>query len=192
MALMPSGYLKAVVPLGTQQGSFTHGGTGFLYNHPVQQLEGQTSYLAFLVTNRHVIEGHEVTHVRFNRIRDGSLEVQSISSVTSADWILNANGADIAVRPIVWQSPLGVGRDVVKPEIFLGDVGTPSTGEWANIMEGNGVFVIGFPLGLTGKTRTYPIVRQGIVSRIQDWGLTEMRARFLSMLQRFLVIAEDQ
>ena len=34
MAVIPSGYLKAVVSLGALKESFSHKGTGFLYFHP--------------------------------------------------------------------------------------------------------------------------------------------------------------
>ena len=37
------------------------------------------------------------------------------------------------------------------------------------ISEGDGVFVLGFPLGLAGEERNYGIVRQGIIARVQDW-----------------------
>ena len=42
--------------------------------------------------------------------------------------------------------------------------------------EGNEVFVLGFPLGLAGKSRNYAIVRQGIVARIHDWYDEEAKA----------------
>ena len=35
--------------------------------------------------------------------------------------------------------------------------------------EGDGIFVLGFPLGLAGKKRNYTIVRQGCIARIRDW-----------------------
>ena len=35
--------------------------------------------------------------------------------------------------------------------------------------EGDEVYTLGFPLGLAGHDRNYPIARQGIVARIQDW-----------------------
>ena len=57
----------------------------------------------------------------------------------------------------------------MKPEIFFTDIGAPSDTEVPDIAEGNGVFVLGFPLGLVGKERNYPIVRHGIIARIQDW-----------------------
>ena len=58
---------------------------------------------------------------------------------------------------------------MLQGEIFVGDVGTPSDEEANHIAEGNGIFVLGFPLGLIGKERNYPIARYGIIARIQDW-----------------------
>ena len=35
--------------------------------------------------------------------------------------------------------------------------------------EGDEVYTLGFPLGLAGYNRNYPIARQGVVARIQNW-----------------------
>ena len=38
------------------------------------------------------------------------------------------------------------------------------------VSEGDGVFAIGFPLGLAGyEEQNFPIVKQGCIARIQDW-----------------------
>ena len=37
------------------------------------------------------------------------------------------------------------------------------------INEGDGVFVLGFPLGMSGERRNDTIVRQGIIARARDW-----------------------
>lgn len=37
------------------------------------------------------------------------------------------------------------------------------------ISEGDGIFVLGFPLGEVGKERNYVIARHGIIARVQDW-----------------------
>ena len=171
MALIPAGYLKAVVSLGVQgEDSFAHHGTGFLYSHPMAVKRKRTKYSSFLVTNQHVLDAG-VSHIRFNRITDEVLEIHTIRSVTfkDLDWAVHPEGADVAVIPIASPGPLMNGRDLTKSETFIGDVGTPSDDEKRHIVEGNGVFVLGFPLGLTGKTRNYPIVRQGVIARIQDW-----------------------
>ena len=50
----------------------------------------------------------------------------------------------------------------------MGDSGT-TFAEGVQLAEGDGAFIIAFPLGLVGKQQNYPIVRFGVVSRIQDW-----------------------
>lgn len=168
MALIPAGYMKAVVSLGVSKECFKHFGTGFLYHYPMWRKDDVTHYHPFLVTNKHVIDDG-VRDIRFNHPGYGSLEVFPIDSVTDGDWTTHPNGADVAVIPLLSPGPLTLGRKVMEAEIFLGDVGTPSDEEFAAIAEGNGVFLIGFPLGLTGKAYNYPIVRYGVISRIQDW-----------------------
>ena len=168
MALIPSGYMKTIISLGVSRQSFDHLGTGFLYDHPLCTKDGKTHYRMFLVTNKHVVDAG-VTDVRFNQPRLGSLEVHSISSVTSGPWTTHPYGADVAVIPVLSPGPLTVGRSVQDTEIFLGDVSTPSDEELPTITEGIGVFLIGFPLGLIGDDHNYPIVRSGVIARIQDW-----------------------
>ena len=171
MALIPSGYLNAVCSLGVvTEDSFSHKGTGFLYSHPILIQDNVTHYCTYLVTNKHVLEG-VITHIRYNRIGDDQVEVQPIESVTLQDskgWVKHPN-SDVAAVMVLSPGPLMVNRDLVKPEVFLGDIGTPTDEEKLEIVEGNGVFIIGFPMGLVGKTRNYPIVRQGIIARITDW-----------------------
>ena len=168
MALIPPGYMKTIVSLGVADQSFRHLGTGFLYHHPLWTEDGLTHYRPFLVTNKHVVDG-EVTHVRFNQPKLGSLEIHSISSVTDGQWITHPRGSDVAVIPVIDPGPLTVGRNVHETEIFLGDLSTPSDDELLTITEGIGVFLIGFPLGLIGDDHNFPIVRSGVIARIQDW-----------------------
>lgn len=168
MALIPAGYMKAIVSLGASDNSYTHIGTGFLYHHPIRRREDETHYRPFLITNRHVIEGG-ARDVRFNHPAHGTLEVHPIDTVVDDDWTTHPNGADVAVAPLLDPGPLTLGRDLMEAEIFVGDVATPSDSELPTIAEGTGVFLIGFPLGLIGVDRNYPIVRSGVIARIQDW-----------------------
>ena len=168
MALVPAGYLKAIVSLGVAKETFTHFGTGFLYHHPMWEKDGKTHYRSFLVTNKHVQEGG-IRDIRFNHPAYGHLEVHSIGAVTDGDWTTHPDGADVAVIPLLSPGPLTLGRKVMETEIFLGDVGTPSDEELTAITEGTGVFLIGFPLDLVGDARNFPIVRSGVIARIQDW-----------------------
>ena len=168
MALIPAGYMKAIVSLGVSDEPFAHIGTGFLYHHPVWKKEGRTHYRPFLITNKHVMEGG-IQDIRFNHPAYGSLEVHSIEEVTDGAWTTHPRGADVAVIRLLSPGPLTIGRKVTEAEIFVGDVGAPSAKELNSITEGTGVFLIGFPLDLIGDTRNFPIVRSGVVARIQDW-----------------------
>ena len=165
MALLPPAYLNAVVSLGTLAESFQHVGTGFLYAHPLPRGQGRTPYRAFLVTNRHV--AGDITYVRFNHPKTG-LTVMPVAAVASGAWTLHPHGADLAVTPLLKSSPLSQGRELLKAEMFIGDIGT-SFGEGIQPVEGDGIFVVGFPLGLVGDARNYPVVRYGVIARIQDW-----------------------
>jgi hypothetical protein len=92
----------------------------------------------------------------------------TIGAVTTGAWTFHPKGADVAVTPLLKPSPLSKGRDLVDVGMFVGDLGT-TFGEGVQPVEGDGVFVIGFPLGLVGDARNYPIVRYGVIARIQDW-----------------------
>jgi len=167
MALIPTGYMKAIVSLGLSNEPFAHVGTGFLYYHPIGMDDDRTHYRPFLVTNRHVME-RGIRDVRFNHPACGSLEIHAIGAVTDGDWTTHPHGADVAVIPLLSPGPLTFGRDVMEAEIFIGDVCTPSGEDLTSMMEGTGVFLIGFPLALIGDSRNYPIVRSGVIARIQD------------------------
>ena len=171
MALIPAGYLTAVVSLGVLTGTgYDHQGTGFVYQHPVGNKGAETTYLPVLVSNRHVVSKEPIpapTHVRFDSPSDGSLTVGALNQYASGDWILHPT-ADIAVRAVRPNSELMVGRNEPDTEVFLGDRFT-TFAAGVQLAEGDGIFIIGFPLDLIGKEQNYPIVRYGVVSRIQDW-----------------------
>lgn len=168
MALFPPGYLNAVVSLGVMNGSsFQHIGTGFLYSHPTK--EGEQSFqTTFVITNRHVAE-KQVTHIRFNRPSDNALVITDIEEIVQSQWHFHQSGLDIAVRPVAAGSNELMDQREIGLESFIGSFGVPSEEDRRKLSEGDGVFVLGFPLGLTGQERNYPIVRQGNIARIQDW-----------------------
>ena len=170
MALIPAGYLTAVVSLGVLTTSgYDHQGTGFVYQHPVGKAGKVTTYLPVLVSNRHVVSGKGLrsTHIRFDSPSDGSLSIDKLDSLASGEWILHPK-ADVAVRAIRPNSELTLGRNDTDTDVFLGDRFT-TFAAGVQLSEGDGVFIIGFPLDLIGKEQNYPIVRYGVVSRIQDW-----------------------
>ena len=155
--------------MGTAAESFDHDGTGFLYAHPLVSGKVRTPYRYFLVTNRPVAEA-PITHVRFNHPAT-ELTVETIDAVASGGWTFHPKGADIAVVPLDSSSPVLAGRWTeanIASGFFISDVST-TFGEGVQPVEGDGVFLIGGPLGMVGEARNSPVVRYGVIARIQDW-----------------------
>lgn len=171
MALLPPHYLDTVVALGTPktEGSIQYTATGFFYGHHVGESDGNKEYRIFLVTNRHVIEGSNELSVRLNRPKGSDAKTYPITGPDGAKlWRTHPSAEyDIAVIPINAHT---LEEDGIDYRFFRRD-NTLSV-EQANeigILEGDGVFVLGFPLGLAGEERNYVITRQGCIARIKDW-----------------------
>ena len=161
MALLTPASLSGVVSLAAGHQSV---GTGFLYARSIAAAPDRS--IVFIVTNRHVVDG-AVTHIRVNRIGGGTNFV-TVQDATrpGTEWFRHQT-ADVAVLPLPPESPLS-GRSGAD-HLHFADSHAPTTEEWPRVAEGNGVFVLGFPLGLVGEHRNDPIVRHGVIARIQDW-----------------------
>lgn len=174
MALIPPKYLNAVVALGipTEENGVRYIATGFLYSHPLRKrpYDREQHFEFFLVTNRHVVEGSDVIVARFNRPLNNPSQIFPIESKAedgSAGWTTHPTGADVAVIPISIEVLEQYGIEV---EVFRGNEDAISREEaYQLISEGDGVFVLGFPMGLVGEERNYTLVRHGTIARIQDW-----------------------
>ena len=180
MALIPPGFLNTVVALGSpsKDGEMQYTATGFLYGYPSGATDenGVKKYWIYLVTNRHVFEkaSKQVTslHARFNRPMGAESKIYTISlkgTDGSDSWIVPPNpDADVAVLSI---NPRLLEADDIEFKFFAPDVNTFTLDQAREIevSEGDGVFVLGFPLGEAGEDRNYAVVRQGIMARVQDW-----------------------
>lgn len=174
MALIPLGYLNAVVALGipTEENTVQYIATGFLYGHPSREESNDRdqNFKVFLVTNRHVVEGSDVIVTRFNRPLNRPSQIFPIESRAtdgSMQWTIHPGGADVAIIPISIDILEQYGIEV---EVFRGNENAISLEEARQLIsEGDGVFVLGFPMGLAGEERNYTIVRHGTIARIQDW-----------------------
>ena len=174
MALIPTFYQNSIVALGdlSQDGSARYHSTGFLYGWPTGEINEQGIALQrnFLVTNKHVIEKanerNAILQARFNTIAGRGSSTYTVRP-EDGHWTVHPE-ADVAVLSINGQRLIDdgisfttIGRDnhtFTREQLRLEGIG-----------EGDGVFVMGFPLGLAGDERNYVIVRQGIVARIQNW-----------------------
>ena len=169
MAIIPPYFLSTVVALGTGTEQTPHfNATGFLYRH--------RSNLLFLVTNRHVVEGIDSMVARFNRA-DALGSRVAVLQLEPTYWSVDSAGADVAVT---WIKDEWLHANGLSNACFVQGANTLSREQCRSngLGEGNGVFVLGFPMRLVGEERNYVIARQGIVARIQDW-LEDKASHFL-------------
>ncbi len=172
MTLIPPAYLNAIVAIGEEiDGEFRCGATGFLYGHPGDiDDQGNQLYYYFLVTNRHVVDrdfdpGAIVNPVVRHNLSTG--QASPLYPVTK--WVPHPGKLDVAVAQGRPQVMLDLG---IEYHLFTGDQDVLTRQQVADetgIREGNGIFVLGFPLELAGEDRNYVIARQGILARMQDW-----------------------
>ena len=168
MAIIPPRYLNSLVAIGNMVNTeFKCIATGFIYGIPIpgeENDEGGRTFSTYLVTNRHVISNQNAPLVaRYNLSSGPAATPQPLA----AGWTEHPD-ADVAVTPV---DARFIMSENVEFYLFI-DGETALSREQANdaeISEGNGVFVLGFPLQLAGEDRNYVIVRQGVVARIQDW-----------------------
>ena len=174
MALLPPIYLDTVVvfaaPQADDNSPTQYSATGFIYGHPGES--GKSSWL-FLVTNRHVFEGMDKLSVRFNRTAGSGPMFYDLllrESDGSIFWTAHRDSnCDVAVVPIQEKLLTDDGIDYKCLNGSQEHMLSVERAKSIQISEGDGVFVLGFPLGVVGKERNYTIVRQGTIARVRDW-----------------------
>jgi len=174
MALLNPAYLKSLVAIGYQnkKGEFSCNATGFLVGFIAQNSKypEKRRYWVFLVTNRHVFEKKEYVDLRFNR-KDGRTQVfrQPLFFPDGKEerWLSHRNKlVDLAllnVSPKILQEHQ-VDYFFFNEEMFAYYRDFKKIG----IEVGDGVYILGFPLGIAGKAQNFPCVKWGIISRIDE------------------------
>jgi S1-C subfamily serine protease len=175
MALIPPFFLDSVVAIGFAEasGKVAYGGTGFLLGRRIgiDPSNNKPTYRLFLVTNRHVLDGNTTAFLRFNPESPGAAHVfdAPLQDANGARiWFALADpSVDIAIMPI---NATLLEREKIKFAFFAEDVHvlTHVKASEAGLSEGDGVFVLGFPMGNVGEERNYVVVRHGIIARIRD------------------------
>ncbi len=175
MALLPPMYLNTVVALGCpgDNQEIKYSATGFLYAYPTGEVdeEGEKTFWTFLVTNRHVFETifqhSEILSSRFNKLDATGSSAYSVSR-KNANWTAHPDPeCDVAVLGI---NPDQLMADNIEHTFFYDDRAlTCEQAATLGVSEGDGVFILGFPLGQAGDERNYVIARQGIIGRAQHW-----------------------
>ena len=129
------------------------------------------TYAVYLITAAHVIKEHFASgrpsmHVRLDAIEtsSGSREFE----IPNSEWFFHPDAnVDLAATPI----PINFLKDRGLQSSFFpsdGAVATKSRLQEIATSVGDGVFILGFPMNLTGEQRNYVIVRQGAVARISE------------------------
>jgi hypothetical protein len=165
------------VTIGTDaaDGSRVWVGSGTAYAKMDRADEARTRW--FLVTNRHVIQPLERAYLRANTwdpaqpnligpAREVDLTLQGPQG--EQYWWTHPNPEiDIAVTPIAIAGFSALGFRVY---FFEDDADALTAPQMAAIplSEGDGVYGLGFPMGLVGGDRNRPIVRGGWIARLQD------------------------
>ena len=174
MALIPPEYKHAVVAICCRRkdGSHLAVGTGFLYAIPtgVDPADGRTWFRTYTVTNRHVLfsEDGVPNEGLFVRFHSSGSELPSFDLPSPSEWVCHPDEAiDVAAigTNMTYVHEHGASVNAFQPDnVIFRDQAIRE-----GLTEGSGVFTVGFPLGLIGRRRNHPLVRHGVIARIQDW-----------------------
>lgn len=183
MALIPPAYLNSVISIGVSvknekdESIFKSLATGFLVGKPIGEKneKGQQSYRLFVVTNRHVFYNEKTKQYvkevlfRLNTTEGKShhFKVELLNSEDKPIWSMHSDErVDLAVLPINANAISEAGVDFYffrENDLFYAkDFGS------RNISTGDGLFVLGFPMSISGKSKNFVIVRQGIIARVDE------------------------
>lgn len=171
MALLPPHLLDSVVALGVGDAPDKRRwiGTAFLYGEKEPGTEN--SYYVFLVTNKHVLNGHKKVWVKFNTV---ALAGSRDFSLT----LVHRNGKEAWIRHSKDQVDLGaifVNAKMLQSQNMRftffrrdKDAYTISQMKEEGVTEGDGVYVLGYPMGMVDVQFQSVICRGGYIARLQD------------------------
>jgi Trypsin-like peptidase domain len=129
-------------------------------------------YAIFLVTAGHVVKMHPGNERKTIGVRIDATEVGAKSQdfeIAIADWFYHPNpDIDLGAVPFSFDMLKSKGLETA---FFANDEMALNKSKIAEagVSAGDGVFILGFPMGLSGDTRNHVIVRQGAVARISQY-----------------------
>ena len=183
MALLNPLHLKAVVAIGTldKRKRFVCTATGFLVGFLAKNSKDpvKRAYYIFLLTNRHVFEGKDGVHLRFN-MRNGKSEIvpQALKFPNKElRWLAHPNKkVDLALLNVNPQVLVEHGIDYIffNEETFAYQRNFDRIG----VTVGDETFILGFPMGFAGVAQNFPYAKTGIISRF-DRELLRSKKAFL-------------
>ncbi|SRR6266436_244102 len=180
MSLLPQAYLDAVVSLEMEvhEGAETKYqtiGTGFIVGLDYGETgeKGEGLFRVFTVTNRHVLAGKDVVWVRLNT-KGGAAKryLLQLKGEEGKTWLYHPN---VAVDVAVGMTAARMLREEGIEFIYFrpGDIAMLGQMSELGIAAGDEIFLLGFPMGMSGVERKYVIARGGIIARIDEEILKE-------------------
>lgn len=174
MALIPKGYIDAVVSIGIkqQEDKIVWIGTGFFVHRRMNDEE----VLPFLVSNRHVFEDKTSVIIRMRETQNDALV---LLDVTLSDCRVHPF-ADIAA---VMLSGTTITNRHLNFSSFDIDENAFNSFELQDngVDEGSLVYMLGFPLGLVNVNSELPICRMGCIARICEEQISESHDALLDI-----------
>lgn len=173
MPLLPPHFLDAVIAIGVGPATNRQWiGTGFFYGLPVDPDDKSDArkYTIFLVTNRHVVAGLKKACIRLNSQADNSFKEYEISLVAKNGKPVWVGHPDPKVDIVaLWINGGFLQSDRRRFSFFEEDnsVITAAKLKSSSLSEGDGVFLLGYPMGLVGQHH-HVICRSGSIARMRD------------------------
>jgi len=182
MSLIPPHYLNSVVSIEVEnkddKGALQKVSiaTGFLIGKPTGgSNEKGPLYTIFIVTNRHVYQNVKTkillpeVFFRFNTLDNKShyFKASLLKEDGNPLWLMHEDEkVDLAVLPI---NATAINDAKINYYFFNGeDLFYAKDFSTKNISTGDGLFVLGFPMRISGKARNFVIVRHGIIARVDE------------------------
>lgn len=164
--------MDGVIAIGENvgPGQFNWFATGTLFAEVVQRdrKAGTYEYVPWLVTNQHVFRGESHVWIRLN-LQDATAKDFRIELTQGKDelWTAHPGGADIAVFCLdaAQLRERQIAEAYLKSDIHCWRIDDMRRN---GVVEGDGVFVMGYPLGLMSQGTQLPIARMGIIARVRD------------------------
>ena len=170
MALIPPGFLDSVVAIERPKddGGFATVASGVIVGFDTGESDEDknTLYRVYLVTDHHVFEGATDLWARFSKGLGEDRHQLKLADDEKPRWRHHPT-LDVAAIPLNVQLIDALGTLY----LFLAEdqhTFTLSAMEELGISVGDGVFALGFPMGLSGAERKRTIVRTGCIARLDS------------------------
>lgn len=177
MSLIPPIFLNCVVAIGNKNSptDISWVASGFFYGSKMEEPpegwdESGPRVWLWLVTNRHVIKGLTNPVLRIDSHSGNALQLDiSVTDGTGNQlWISHPDeDVDVSITPISSDFLTQIGANF---EFFQHELTTATLAELKvlGVSEGQGGFLLGFPMGMVSGPTNAVIVRKSCIAKIRD------------------------